>query len=202
MAIKVLVAFYSRNGTTEALAKAAAEGAEAEGAEVRLRRARDLVSRELMAKVPNWLENADRMNADYEAPGEVDADWADAVMFGTPTRFGCVCSELKAYVDSLGGLWRDGKLNGKVASAFSTTSTLHGGNETTIMSLFPPLSHLGFIIVPTGYSDPSTFKAGSPYGATAATGRGDSWRMPNEAETAVARYQGQRVARVAAKLRG
>jgi NAD(P)H dehydrogenase (quinone) len=200
MSIKVLVAFYSRNGTVGSLAKAVADGAVMEGAELRLRRAREFVSAEVTAKAPGWTESAARMNALYEAPTEADADGADAIVFGTPTRFGCVSAELKAYVDSLGGLWVQGRLAGKVGSVFSATSSLHGGNETTIMSLYPPLSHLGFIIVPLGYSDPVLFKAGTPYGATAATGR--DRRPITDDERAVARYQGQRVARVAAKLRG
>jgi NAD(P)H dehydrogenase (quinone) len=200
MAIKVLVAFYSRNGTVENLANAVAEGAEASGAEVRLRRAREFVSQEVMGKAPGWIDSASRMNALYGPPSEEDADWADAIVFGTPTRFGAVSAELKAYVDSLGGLWAQGKLAGKVGSVFSATSSLHGGNETTIMSLYPPLAHLGFIIVPLGYTDPALYKAGSPYGATASTGR--DRRPLTDDERAVARYQGKRVAQVAAALRG
>ena len=86
MTMKVLVAFYSRNGTIESLAKSVAEGARSEGAEVRMRRAREVVSREVMAKGPGWIENADRMNAEYEAPTAADAEWADAIVFGTPSR--------------------------------------------------------------------------------------------------------------------
>src|SRR4051794_8325703 len=98
MSVKVLIAFYSRNGSTEALAKAIAEGAQAEGAEVRLRRAREFVSSEVMALAPGWVESAERLNALYEAPTAADADWADAIIFGTPTRFGSVTAELKAYI--------------------------------------------------------------------------------------------------------
>ena len=201
MALKVLVAFYSRNGTIELLAKSVAEGAMAEGAEVRMRRAREVVGRDQMAKGPGWVENADRMNAEYQAPTAADAEWADAIVFGTPSRFGAVCAELKAYIDSPVGLRGQGKLVDKAASAFSASSTLHGGNEATILSLYPPMSHLGMIIVPLGYSDPGLYQAGSPYGATAATGRGDQRRLPNETEKSVAFYQGQRVARIAARLR-
>src|SRR3546814_5018918 len=100
---KILIAFYSRNGSTEALAKAVAEGAQAAGAEVRLRRARELVSEEVMKAAPGWLENARRMNAAYEAPTTADAEWADGIILGTPTRFGSVTSELKAWIDGLGG---------------------------------------------------------------------------------------------------
>ncbi len=103
--VKILIAFYSRGGSTEALAKTIAEGAQAEGAEVTLRRAREVVSREVMAHAEGWTENADRMNAEYEAPTPADAEAADGIIFGCPTRFGSIASELKAYIDSLGGLW-------------------------------------------------------------------------------------------------
>jgi NAD(P)H dehydrogenase (quinone) len=197
---KVLVAFYSRTGTVESLAKAVAEGATQAGGEVRLRRARELVSAEVMAGVPGWTESAERMNAAYAAPTPADAEWADAIVFGTPTRFGIISSELKAYLDGLGGLWAQGKLAGKVGSVFSATSSIHGGNEATILSLYAPLAHFGMIIVPLGYSDPAMFKAGSPYGATASTGR--DHRPLTEEETHVAHWQGRRVATVAAKLLG
>jgi NAD(P)H dehydrogenase (quinone) len=195
----VLIAFYSRNGTVESLAKAMAEGAGEGGGTVRLRRARELVSADMMAKVPGWTENAQRMNAAYDAPEEGDAEWADAIILGTPTRFGIVCSELKAYMDGLGGLWRQGKLAGKAGSVFSATSAVHGGNEATILSLYAPLAHWGLIIVPPGYTDPVMFRAGTPYGATAATG-GDR-RPITEDESHVARLQGKRVAQVAKALR-
>src|SRR5215472_9664093 len=109
----VLIVFYSRDGSTEKMANLVAEGAKAEGAEVRMRRTRDIVGPEVMAKVPKWAENAARMNAEYPAPTLDDVEWADAVIFGTPTRFGNSSAELKAFIDSLGGLWFQGKLNGK-----------------------------------------------------------------------------------------
>jgi NAD(P)H dehydrogenase (quinone) len=194
----ILIAFYSRNGSTEALAKAIAEGAEAAGAEVRLRRAREFVGPEIMAQAPGWAENAARMNAAYEAPTAADAEWADAIVFGTPTRFGNASAELKAYIDSLGGLWFQGKLNGKVGSAFVSTSGPHGGNESTIISLYNPMAHLGLIIVPTGYADPSLFKAGTPYGASAVSGASP---LPSDDELAVATFQGKRVAQIATALK-
>ncbi|MBV9747910.1 MAG: NAD(P)H:quinone oxidoreductase [Acetobacteraceae bacterium] len=195
----VLIAFYSRSGTVESLAKAVADGAREEGAEVRLRRAREVVGPEVMAMAPGWTEGAQRMNALYEAPTPADAEWADAIVLGTPTRFGIVSSELKAYMDGLGGLWAQGKLAGKVGSVFSATSSLHGGNEATILSLWAPLAHWGMVIVPLGYTDPVMFNAGTPYGATAATGR--ERRPITDAERHVAHWQGRRVAQVAAKLR-
>jgi NAD(P)H dehydrogenase (quinone) len=195
---KILIAFYSRNGSTEKMANAVADGAKAEGAEVRLRRARDIVGPEVMALAPGWAENAARMDALYPAPTPDDVEWADGVIFGTPTRFGNVSAELKAFIDSLGGLWFQGKLNGKAGGAFTSTSTPHGGQESTIISLYNPLAHLGFIIVPTGYVEPATFKAGTPYGASHVAGQNSA--PPSDDEIAVARYQGKRVAQVSAAL--
>ncbi|HTC84895.1 MAG TPA: NAD(P)H:quinone oxidoreductase [Rhizomicrobium sp.] len=196
---KVFIPFYSRSGTIERLARAVAEGAESEGAEVRLRRARELIGHDIMSSVPGWKESAEEMNARYPAPTPEDAVWADAVIFGTPTRFGNVSSELKAYIDGLGGLWAQGKLNGKTGSVFAGSSQQHGGNESTVISLWNPLAHLGFIIVPTGYADPVMFAgAGSPYGASVISGHPPAG--PTEAELAVARFQGRRVTQVAKKL--
>jgi NAD(P)H dehydrogenase (quinone) len=199
MATNVLIAFYSRGGSTEALANGVAEGALAEGAEVRLRRARELVGPDIMARAPGWLEASERMNALYEPPTADDAVWADAIVFGTPTRFGSMTSELKAYIDGLGGLWAQGKLNGKAGSAFTSTSTLHGGNESTILSLYNPMAHLGLIIVPTGYADASLFAAGTPYGASSVSFNTNT--PPTEEDLAVARFQGRRVAQVASALK-
>ncbi len=196
----ILIAFYSRNGSTEALANAIAEGARAVGADVRLRRTREFVSPEIMAKAPGWAESAARMNALYEAPTEADAEWADGIVLGTPTRFGNASAELKAYIDGLGGLWFQGKLVGKAGSVFTSTSALHGGNETTLLSLYNPLAHLGLIIVPLGYADPVLFRAGTPYGASAVVNGRES-KAPTADDLEVARFQGRRVTEVAAALK-
>jgi NAD(P)H dehydrogenase (quinone) len=200
VATNVLIAFYSRNGSSEAMAKAVAEGAQAAGAEVRLRRARDIVGPEVMAQVPGWAENAKRMDALYPAPTPDDVVWADGIVFGTPTRYGNVTAELKAFIGSLGGVWSQGKLNGKAGSVFCTTMTTHGGAETTVASLYNVMAHLGLIIVPTGYADPIMFKTGTPYGAHAAVdGKQVTTPLPDDLE--VARYQGRRVAQVASALK-
>lgn len=197
---KVLIAFYSRSGTIAGLAEAVAEGARAEGAEVRLRRAREVVPDSVIASVPGWAEQAAALNAKYQAPTAEDAVWADAVIFGTPTRFGSVSSELKAYIDSLGGLWAQGALVGKAGSVFAGSSQAHGGNEVTALSLYAPLAHLGFIIVPPGYADGVMFAgAGSPYGASVVSGHPPAG--PSDAEIAVAQFQGRRVVQVAKKLK-
>ena len=195
---KVLIAFYSRTGVTEALANGVAEGARASGAEVRLRRAREVVGADIIARNPDWAKQAASLNAKYEAPTEADAEWADAIVFGSPTRFGAVSAELKSYIDGLGGLWSQGKLNGKVGSAFGSSSTPHGGNESTLISLYNPMAHLGLIIVPLGYADAAMFKAGTPYGASAVSS--SQATPPNADDLEVARFQGRRVASVAAAL--
>ena len=199
MSTNVLIAFYSRSGSTEALAQAIAKGAQASGAEVRLRRARELVGPEIMARAPGWAEGAAAMNERYEAPTEADAEWADAIVFGTPTRFGAVCAELKAYIDGLGGLWFQGRLNGKAGSAFTSTSSLHGGNESTLLSLYNPMAHLGLIIVPLGYADMALYRAGTPYGASSVSGQQSA--PPTDDDLEVARFQGRRVTEVAAALK-
>ncbi|HWW47895.1 MAG TPA: NAD(P)H:quinone oxidoreductase [Xanthobacteraceae bacterium] len=196
---KILIVFYSRTGVTEALANAIADGAHALGAEVRLRRAREVVGPEIMAQAPGWAEDAARLNAKYEAPTPADAEWADAIVFGTPTRFGSISSELKAYIDSLGGLWVNGALNGKAGSVFGSTSTTHGGNESTLISMYNFMAHLGLIIVPLGYSDASLFKAGTPYGASSVSY--NQATPPTDDDLDVARYQGKRVASVAKALK-
>ena len=195
---KILIAFYSRNGATEALANAVAEGARAAGGDIRLRRARELVAPEIIARVPGWADAAARMNSAYPAPTEDDAVWADAIIFGTPTRFGAPASELRAYIDGLGGVWFQGKLIGKAGSAFGATSSRHGGNESTLLSLYNTFAHLGLIIVPTGYADGAMFKAGTPYGATAVVPPNGA---PTEDDLAAARFQGRRVTEVAAALK-
>lgn len=196
---KILIVFYSRTGVTEALANAIADGAHALGAEVRLRRAREVVGPEIIAQAPGWAEDAARLNAKYEAPTPADAEWADAIVFGTPTRFGSISSELKAYIDSLGGLWVNGALNGKAGSVFGSTSTTHGGNESTLISMYNFMAHLGLIIVPLGYSDASLFKAGTPYGASSVSY--NQATPPTDDDLDVARYQGKRVASVAKALK-
>lgn len=199
MSINILIAFYSRSGVTEALAKAVAEGVTAEGGEARLRRAREFVGPEVMAQAPGWAEGAARMNAIYEAPTPDDAVWADGIVFGTPTRFGSSSAELKAYLDGLGGLWFQGKLNGKAGGVFGSSSTPHGGNESTLISLYNPLAHLGLVIVPLGYADPAMFAAGTPYGASSVSGQ--TAAAPTSEDLAVATFQGRRIAQVAKALK-
>ena len=197
---RILVVFYSRDGSVEALAKAVGEGARKAGAEVRLRRVPDIVPPAMMAKVPGWEERSKRMLADYGAPKPDDAEWADGIVFGTPSRFGNTSAELKAFIDSLGGLWFQGKLNGKATGAFTSTGGPHGGNEATVVSLYIPMAHLGFIIVPNGYTHEKVFQGhGTPYGSSSVSGQNSA--PPTADELEVARHQGARITRVAAALK-
>ncbi len=188
---RLLIAFYSRSGSIETLAKAAAKGAQEAGADVRVRRAREVVGTEIMSQGKGWMENAQRQNALYEAPTTKDADWADAILFGTPCYFGAMATELKAFLDQLGPQWKKGTLAGKVGGAFAAASWPHGGTEVVTMSLYPPMAHLGMVIVPTGYTDEAMLEAGSPYGASAIVGAEN--RPPRQEDLDAVYHQGRRM---------
>lgn len=197
---RVLIVFYSRDGSVEALAKAMAEGAEGKGAEVRLRRVRELVPAETMALAPGWAAGAERMNAAYPAPTADDVLWAEAICLGSPTRFGGASSELRGWLETLGGLWYGKKLMNKVGTVFASVSSLHGGLETTILGLYPVLAHMDMIIVPQGYGHPAAMTAGSPYGVGSISA-GAERRPPTDDDRDLARYQGARVAHCALATR-
>jgi NAD(P)H dehydrogenase (quinone) len=195
---RLLIAFYSRTGSTESLANEAAQSARAAGAEVRLRRARELLDDDTMAKSDGWLESAKRQNALYEAPTKDDAEWADAILFGTPCYFGAMATELKNVLDQLGPQWKSGALAGKVGGAFATASWPHGGTEVVTLSLYAPMAHLGMIIVPTGYTDEAMLEAGSPYGASAIVGAEN--RPPTKEDCDAIRHQARRMVAIARAL--
>ena len=195
---RLLIVFYSRSGSVERLATAAASGAREEGAEVRVRRAREVVDEATMAKAEGWLDEARRQNALYEEPTLADAEWADAILFGTPSYFGAMATELKAFLDQLGPQWKKGSLAGKVGGAFATASWPHGGTEVVTVSLYPPMAHLGMVIVPTGYTDEAMLEAGSPYGASAIVGA--DHRDPRPEDLDAARHQGRRTVAIAGAL--
>src|ERR1700712_3066714 len=198
MPVKLLVVFYSRSGSTETLAKAAAEAARETGVGGRLGRARDVVSAEVLDKAPAWREQAERMNALYPAPDTDDATWADAILFGTPCYFGSMATELKAFLDQLGPQWKKGSLAGKIGGAFASVSWPHGGSEVVTLSLYAPMAHLGMIIVPTGYTDEAMLEAGSPYGASTVVGKEN--RPPREEDLDAVRHQARRMTQIAAAL--
>jgi len=191
---KILILFYSRTGNTAALADAIAEGARSvRFAEVDLRRIADLAPETTIAAVPGWKEGRDALAARYRTMGPVEElEGYDAIILGSPTRYGIMAAELKNVLDQTGPLWNRGALVNKVGAAFTSVATAHGGHETTLWSIMTPMANLGMIIVPPGYSDGVMFAGGSPYGATATTGGG----APGEADLAAARHQGRRVAEV------
>lgn len=195
---KVLVLYHSMYGHIDTLAKAVAEGARrVEGVEVSIKRVPETMDPEAFARAGG--------RQDFDTPEASPQELADydAVIFGTPTRFGNMSGQMRNFLDQTGGLWAKGALRGKVASVFTSTGT-GGGNETTITSFWHTLAHHGMIIVPIGYGaaelfDISQVRGGSPYGASTLAG-GDGSRQPSEEELAICRHQGEHVAKVAADL--
>jgi len=196
---KVLVLYYSSYGHIEAMAQAIAKGAAGvEGTEVTVKRVPELMPEEVARKAGVKLDQT----APIAEPGEL-GDY-DAVIFGTPTRFGNMAAQMRNFLDQTGGLWAKGALIGKVGSAFTSTASQHGGQETTLTSFHTTLLHQGMVIVGLPYScqDQMTLDeiaGGSPYGATTIAG-GDGSRQPSEKELGMAAFQGRHVAEIAAKL--
>ncbi|TQF80519.1 NAD(P)H:quinone oxidoreductase [Elioraea sp. Yellowstone] len=196
---KVLVLYYSMYGHIETMAQAVAEGAREAGAAATVKRVPELMPAEVARAAGAKLDQAAPIAAVEELPEY------DAIVFGTPTRFGNAAAQMRNFLDQTGRLWMEGKLYGKVGSIFTSTAT-GGGNESTILTLLPTLLHHGMVYVPPGYGPPelmdlSVAHGGSPYGAgTIAGPKGE--RQPLAQELAIARFQGRRVAEVAAKLFG
>lgn len=190
------IIYYSATGTVHALAQAAADGAEKAGARVRLRKVAELGPPEAINASPAWRRHL-QDSADVPEACPDDVIWADAVLYGTPTRFGNPSSQLKAFIDSLGALWRQGGLADKVYSAFTASGTAHGGQESTLLALGNVFYHWGGIIVPPGYTDPIQFQTGNPYG----TSHVAADTPPGDVVLEAARYQAQRVVDTAAALK-
>lgn len=194
---KVLVVYYSATGTNDALAQAVAAGASAAGAEVRVRLVAETAPAAAIAQNAAWQAFVTR-TADAPRATADDMDWADAVVFGSPTRFGNVAAQLKAFIDALGGLWFQGKLADKVYAGFTSAANPHGGQESTLLALYQSIHHFGGILVSPGYTNPVVFgNGGNPYGVSTTAGQGP---VP-DAALAHARYLGERVTTVAARLR-
>lgn len=196
---KVAIIYYSATGTTYRQALAVEEGARAAGAETRLRKVHELAPEEAIASNQGWSNHRLATQQVPEATLD-DLEWADAIVFGTPTRFGLPAAQLKQFLDQTGGLWAQGKLANKIVSSFASAATAHGGQETTIVALNNTFYHWGAIIVAPGYLDPIQFQAGNPYGASHTSNNGEA--PPDETALAAARFQGRRVAEIAAKFAG
>ncbi len=197
---RILVLYYSLYGHIETMAQAVAAGAaKVSGAEVTIKRVPETMPADVFAKA-----GGKALQAAPEATPQELADY-DAIIFGTPTRFGNMAGAMRNFLDQTGALWASGALYGKVGSVFTSTGT-GGGQEHTISSTWTTLAHHGFIIVPIGYGAKELFDVtqvggGTPYGASTLAG-GDGSRQPSERELAIARYQGQHVAAITLKLKG
>lgn len=192
---RIAVIYYSATGNVHALARAVAEGAAAEGAEVRLRHVAELPEEMLISFKQYWGRHRSELEDQPDAALE-DLDWADGIAFGTPTRFGNVAAQLKLFLDLAGELWQQGKLIDKVATAFTSAQTEHGGHESTILALNNTLYHWGAIVLPLGYTAHEAFNGGgNPYGASFTSDH--HVEGPDEMTLLVARAQGARLARLA-----
>jgi NAD(P)H dehydrogenase (quinone) len=195
---KVLVLYYSSYGHIETMAYAEAEGVRAVDGEAVVKRVPELVPPDIARKSGFKLDQRAPVATINELP-----DY-DAIIFGSPTRFGSVTGQMRNFLDQAGGLWAQGKLIGKVGAAFTSTATQHGGQESTILTFIPTLMHLGMLVVGLPYSFQGQMSldevvGGSPYGAATIAG-GDGSRQPSEMELEGARFQGQHVATIAARL--
>lgn len=197
---KVLVLYYSAYGHIETMANAVAEGAKSAGADVAIRRVPELV--------PEEVAKASHFKLDQAAPiATIDElEEYDAIIVGAGTRFGTVASQMRNFWDQTGGLWFNGKLVGKVGSAFTSSATQHGGQESTLLSFMPTFLHHGMVVAGLPYAFQGQMgvdevKGGTPYGASTIT-EGDGSRQPSAVELDAARFQGAHVAKLAAKLAG
>ncbi len=201
--MKIQVVFYSMYGHIYRMAEAIAEGArQVEGAEVEMYQVPELVPDEALERTGGKAARSAFAHVPVIEPDRLAE--ADAILFGTPTRFGNMSAQMRNFLDQTGRLWMAGGLVGKVGSVFASTASQHGGQETTITSFHTTLLHHGMIIVGVPYAEPALtqmdeISGGTPYGATTIT-RGDGSRMPSEIELKIARYQGRHVAEITRRL--
>jgi len=201
--MKVLIVYYSMYGHINRMAEAIAEGAKSvKGTEVVLRRVPETLSQEVLVKMGAVEAQKKFENVPIATVDELAS--ADAIIFGTPTRFGNMCGQMRQFLDATGGLWAKGALVGKVGSVFTSSATQHGGQESTLLSFHITLLHHGFVIVGLPYSFQGQMRndeitGGSPYGASTIAGT-QGERTPIENELQAARFQGAHVATIASKL--
>jgi NAD(P)H dehydrogenase (quinone) len=201
--MKIQVIFYSMYGHIYTMAEAIAEGArQVRGAEVSVFQVPELVPEDALQRTGAAKARQAFAHIPIAQPDQLPD--ADAILFGTPTRFGNMAAQMRNFLDRTGGLWAKGALIGKVGSVFASTGTQHGGQETTITSFHTTLLHLGMVIVGVPYScqeltNMNEITGGTPYGATTLAGA-DGSRRPSENELAIARFQGRHVAEIAGKL--
>lgn len=195
MSVKLAVVYYSTYGTNHQMASIAAEAAQAAGAEVRLLKAPETAPAEVVAGQEAWQAVADK-TADIPAATTADMEWADAYLISAPTRFGTMASQMRAFIDTLGGLWAQGAFVNKAISAMSSAKNVHGGQEQTISSFYATAMHWGAIVVTPGYTDASIYKVGgNPYGYSHTQGD----EFTEDVHTAIS-HQARRLVEIAAKL--
>ena len=197
---KLAVIYYSATGHGTKMAGRVAAAGETAGAEVRVRHIAETRAPESFAQNPAWSANFAETKDLPSATGD-DIVWADAVIFRSPTRFGSPTAQFRTFIDSLGGLWAQGKLADKVYAGFTSSQTVHGGQETTLINLYVSLMHFGGIIVPPGYTDQLKFVDGNPYGVSHVTGP-DNQTEINDATNAALDHLAQRVVTIAGRLAG
>ncbi|UMG94407.1 NAD(P)H:quinone oxidoreductase [Nocardioides sp. TF02-7] len=198
MTINLSIIYYSATGFSAEIAREIGTAAEKAGADVRLRKVGELAPEAAIASNPAWAAHVEETAHVPEATPD-DLEWADAVIFGTPTRFGNISSQLKQFFDTLGGMWAQGRLADKVYSGFVTTATNHGGQETTLLALYNSIHHFGGILVPPGYTDPVKFVDGNPYGTSHIDAQGSN-PIGDQTRDA-ARHQAERVVEIASALK-
>lgn len=192
----VAVIYYSTTGNIAAMAHALGEGARETGAKVRVHRVAETAPAEAIHANPRWRSFLDT-NQDESATLD-DLAWADAIALGSPTRFGAAAAQLKSFLDTTGGLWAQGVLEGKVCTAFTSSSTAHGGLESTILAINNHFYHWGSLVMPLGYRDAHVMKrSGNPYGASFVSQGGAA---PDDDALMAARIQGRQLATVASEL--
>ncbi|MBS4196674.1 NAD(P)H:quinone oxidoreductase [Lederbergia citri] len=192
--VKLAVVFYSMGGTNYQLAKWAEEGAKEAGAEVKVLKVQELAPESVIETNEGWKATVDATR-DVPVASSADLEWADAIIFSVPTRFGNMPSQMKQFLDIQGGLWANGKTVNKVVSAMSSAQNPHGGQEATLLSLYTSMMHWGAIIVPPGYTDPVLFGAGgNPYGTSVTVGQ--DGKMIEDVKDAV-KHQAKRTVTVA-----
>ncbi|WP_186671380.1 NAD(P)H:quinone oxidoreductase [Sporosarcina sp. BP05] len=198
---KTAIVYYSSGGTNYQLAQWAAEAAEAAGSEVRLMKVAETAPQAVIDSSPGWKANAEATKDVPFATGE-DLEWADAIIFSVPTRFGNVPGQIQSFFDTLGGFWFQGKLANKAVSAMSSAQNPHGGQEATILSLYTTMYHWGAVVAAPGYTDAVTFAAGgNPYGTSVTVGQ--DGKIADDAATikAAVAHQAGRTVKVGAALK-
>ena len=196
--VKLAVIYYSSTGINYKLAKMAEEGALEAGAEVRVLKVQELAPDAAIDSNPEWRANVEATK-DVPIATSADLDWADAIIFSMPTRFGNLPSQMKQFLDMQGGMWAQGKLTNKVVSAMASAGNANGGQEATVKSLYTSMMHWGAIIVPPGFTDDSIYKAGgNPYGTSVT--QGSDGNMVEDVKDAV-KHQAKRTVEVASWIK-